>query len=128
MAGEYNVLARLKFDKVIKEWSMDSRKRVLSMLLDDPLLVYHHIHLRQIVGTAEEYFYIGHIVTLWNVLIINRDANNTITYGRYGETHMFKLKPGEIAFVSPKLSFLTFGIQASANDTKVDFIAMGTGV
>ena len=119
-----NVSCRFKFDKIGANWSLDSLARHMNLSSSaggSP----NYVHIRQQVGIAEEY-----LETLYDVMpvsylyIINRDANNTITFGRYGQTYMFKLKPGEVAFITPEQLGGWIGIKASADDTKVDFFTL----
>lgn len=119
-----NISCRFRFDRMGKNWSLDSLVRDMnlsSIIGGSP----NYVHLRQQVHIAEEY-----LETLFDVVpvdflyIINRDANNIITYGRYGQTHMFKLKPNEVSFIQPSQIGSSIGIKATGDDTSVDFLTL----
>lgn len=124
MPDVINLSCRFRFDKIGGKWSLDSLSRQMNRVSgvgDSPA----YVHLRQQVHIVEE-----PLETLFDVLpidflfILNMSSSAIVTYGRLGETHLFKLKPGEVSFIKPTQFSNNIGIKATIDDTKVDFITL----
>ncbi len=115
---------RFKFHKLVKEWSMDSGTRIIDKVITTNAK-FEYMHIRQQVGTVEELIEFGHANPLVvNFLyIVNRSTTSIITFGIYTETHLFKLKPGEEAFIRYN-TYDSIGIVSDINDTSIDLITM----
>lgn len=117
-----NISCRFRFDKIGSEWSLDSLNRHMnlsSIIGSSPA----YVHLRQQVHIVEEYLETLFDVVPVDFLFIFNRSSNIITYGRYGETHLFKLKSGEISFIRPS-QISSLGIKSTVDDTEVDFFTL----
>lgn len=120
---QVSIKCTLKFDRIGSKWALDSSKRVVN-IASTASGYSHYLHLRQIVGTTPEGLEIIHDVTVRGFLyIINRSASGIITFGKYGETYMFMLKPGEPMIIRPQRSG-TFMVVSTEADTPIDIFLL----
>ncbi len=123
MADTVNITCRFKFDKLGGKYSLDSLRRNMSAS-SSVGGAPNYAQLRQNIGTSEELLEAMFDVEPIDFLyIVNRDSTGIVTYGRYLETHMFKLKPTELAFIRP-VQISTFGIKSDTPNTIIDFFIL----
>lgn len=126
MTGDLlDVSCRLLFNKIGRTWSLDSSKRSILISSESSIAIVHYHHVRQKVGTSEVGLELLHSAIIGGYFyVVNRGSSGVITFGFYGQTHMFKLKPGE-PMLARKITPETFGVISTEADTPVDVFLLG---
>ena len=117
-----NISSRIRFDKVLRGWTMDSSQRSINIISNAPSTFSHYIHLRQIANISTQGLEMTKDVTIRGFLfIINSGTSGIVTVGKYNTTYMFKLKPGEFMLIKPQKSAILY-VQSTVDNTPIDLL------